>query len=111
MLKPKGLPLEAFRARDPLKAGGACVKIKGGLLLGHAPGRPWKKSASLQRCTMPSIPQHFCNPEDYLHLQHTFRCYHEAFQNLPSDVKVLDYGAGPVVISTISAATKASQIE
>ena len=43
-------------------------------------------------------------------LKHTLRCYHEAFQTIPHGVTVLDYGAGPVIMSTISAATKASEI-
>ena len=42
------------------------------------------------------------------HAQHMLRCYHEAFQNLPNDVKVLEYGAGPVIMLTISAAAKGS---
>ena len=42
--------------------------------------------------------------------QHTLRCYHETFQKIPHDVKVLDYGAGPVVFYVISAAAKASEI-
>ena len=43
-------------------------------------------------------------------LRHTLRCYHAAFQTLPSGLKVLDYGSGPVVMNVISAATKASEI-
>ena len=45
-------------------------------------------------------------------VQHVLRCYHEAFQSLPSssDLKVLDYSSGPVLMATISAATKASEI-
>ena len=43
-------------------------------------------------------------------VKHTLRCYHEAFQTIPHGVTVLDYGTGPVIMSTISAATKASEI-
>ena len=45
-------------------------------------------------------------------VQHTLRCYHDAFQSLPSssNLKVMDYGSGPVMLPTISAATKASEI-
>lgn len=43
-------------------------------------------------------------------MYHTLRCYHEVFKTLPSGLKVLDYGTGPVFISTISASTKASEI-
>ena len=43
-------------------------------------------------------------------VQHTLRCYHDAFQTLPNDLKVLDYGSGPVILSAISAATKACEI-
>ena len=42
--------------------------------------------------------------------KHALRCYHETFQKIPDDVKVLDYGAGPVIMYTISAAAKASEI-
>ena len=38
------------------------------------------------------------------------RCYHEVFQSLPSGLTVLDYGTGPVIMTTISASTKASEI-
>ena len=38
------------------------------------------------------------------------RCYHEVFQSLPSGLTVLDYGTGPVIVTTISAFTKASEI-
>ena len=43
---------------------------------------------------------------------HTLRCYHDALQSLPSssNLKVLDYGSGPVILGAISAATKASEI-
>ena len=43
-------------------------------------------------------------------MQHALRCYHETFQTLPNGLKVLDYGSGPVLLATISAATKASEI-
>ena len=42
--------------------------------------------------------------------QHMLRCYHSAFQDLPSGLSVLDYGSGPSVRGVISAATKASEI-
>ena len=38
------------------------------------------------------------------------RCYDDAFQSLPSDLSILDYGSGPAILTTISAATKASEI-
>ena len=52
------------------------------------------------------------NPAGVRRIQHPLRCYHEAFQSLPSssNLKVLDYGSGPVIVATISAATKASEI-
>ena len=37
-------------------------------------------------------------------------CYHNAFNELTDDLSVLDYGSGPTIIATISAATKASEI-
>ena len=43
-------------------------------------------------------------------MEHALKFYHEAFLGIPNGVKVLDYGAGPVMMSTISAATKASDI-
>ena len=43
-------------------------------------------------------------------LKHKLQCFHESFQTVPDGVKVLDYGAGPSVALTISAATKASEI-
>ena len=43
-------------------------------------------------------------------MQHTLRCYHDAMEKLPSGLKVLDYGSGPVIFGAISAATKASEI-
>ena len=36
--------------------------------------------------------------------------YHDAFQSLPSGLRILDYGTGPSVLTTISAAPKASEI-
>ena len=38
------------------------------------------------------------------------RCYHEVFKSLPSGLTILDYGSGAVVITTISASVKASEI-
>ena len=37
-------------------------------------------------------------------------CFHDAFQSLPSSLKVLDYGTGPAIMSVISAAGHASEI-
>ena len=43
--------------------------------------------------------------------QHMLRCYHAAFQEVTGTaVKVLDYGAGPITLGSISAAAKASEI-
>ena len=42
--------------------------------------------------------------------EHILRCYHDVFRTLPQNVTVLDYGSGPTLLSTISAATKASEI-
>ena len=52
------------------------------------------------------------SPAGVRRVQHVLRCYHDALQSLPSssDLKVLDYGSGPVILPTISAATKASEI-
>ena len=36
--------------------------------------------------------------------------YYKAFQSLPTDLRILDYGTGPSIFTTISAATKASEI-
>jgi 2-polyprenyl-3-methyl-5-hydroxy-6-metoxy-1,4-benzoquinol methylase len=52
----------------------------------------------------------FEDPDTARRTKHTLRFYHNAFQTLPTGVRVLDYGAGPVLMSTISAATKASEI-
>ena len=41
---------------------------------------------------------------------HMLRCFHDAFQTVPDNVKVLDYGAGPSLIPSIAAASKASEI-
>ena len=41
---------------------------------------------------------------------HFLRCYHDVFQSLPQCIKVLDYGSGPSILATISAASKASEI-
>ena len=43
-------------------------------------------------------------------VQHALRCYHDVFQSLPCHLKVLCYSCGPVLVDTISAATKASEI-
>ena len=43
-------------------------------------------------------------------MRHTLRCYHDAFETLPNGLKILDYGSGPVMFATISAARKASEI-
>ena len=42
--------------------------------------------------------------------QHMLRCYHTALQQVQGTVKVLDYGAGPLMLSCISSAAKASEI-
>ena len=42
--------------------------------------------------------------------QHILRCCHDAFQSLPSNITVLDYGSGPSIRVAISAAAKASEI-
>ena len=41
---------------------------------------------------------------------HMLRCFHHAFQTVPDNVKVLDYGAGPSLIPSIAAASKPSEI-
>ena len=43
-------------------------------------------------------------------VKHRVQCLHESFQTVPCGVKVLDYGSGPVMLCTISAAAKASEI-
>ena len=43
-------------------------------------------------------------------VKHSLSCYHNAFNGLSSNLKVLDYGCGPVIMNVISAATKASEI-
>ena len=45
-----------------------------------------------------------------LYLQQKLLCFHDSFFSLSNGLKVLDYGAGPTIILTISAATKASEI-
>ena len=52
------------------------------------------------------------NPAGVRREKHMLRCYHNALQSLPSssDVKVLDYGSGPVILGAISAAKNASEI-
>ena len=56
------------------------------------------------------LRSYYCNAAYQDRIQHTLRCYHEAFQTLPNGLKVLDYGSGPSILSIISAATKASEI-
>ena len=41
---------------------------------------------------------------------HSLDLYYKAFQSLPTGLRILDYGTGPVILTTISAATKASEI-
>ena len=41
---------------------------------------------------------------------HMLRYYHTAFHNIPNGVSVLDYGSGPSILPTISAASKTSEI-
>ena len=43
-------------------------------------------------------------------VHHMLRCYYEAFQVLPDNLKVLDYGSGPSLMMAIVATTKASEI-
>ena len=54
------------------------------------------------------LRQYFGSVE--LESQHLLRCYHSTFQSLPSNISVLDYGSGPTIRQTISAAVKASEI-
>ena len=50
-------------------------------------------------------------PSDISHLmRHKLLCFHESFLTVPNGLKVLDYGAGPIIAPAISAATKASDI-
>ena len=42
--------------------------------------------------------------------QHSLRCFHDIFQSLPTGLSILDYGSGPSILTTIPAATKASEI-
>ena len=51
-----------------------------------------------------------CSSDISPFVKHRLQCLHESFQTIPNDVKVLDYGAGPIILSAISAATKASEI-
>ena len=41
--------------------------------------------------------------------RHRLRCFHDTFSILPPNLEVLDYGSGPCLVGTISAATKASK--
>ena len=43
-------------------------------------------------------------------IKHRVQCLHESFPTVPRGVKVLDYGSGPVILCSISAAAKASEI-
>ena len=56
------------------------------------------------------LESYFSSAGTSVFAQHTLRCYHEAFKSLPNGLKILDYGSGPVMLATISAATKASEI-
>ena len=57
------------------------------------------------------LQQHYGQSEKYSErIKHTLTCYHNAFNDLSPNLKVLDYGCGPVIINVISAATKASEI-
>ena len=49
-------------------------------------------------------------PENTGRLQHVLQCYHNVFRDLPSGLKVLEFGCGPVIMGAISAVTKASEI-
>ena len=40
----------------------------------------------------------------------TLRCYHEVFQILPSSLKILEFGCGPVIQHSISAAAHATEM-
>ena len=42
--------------------------------------------------------------------KHILRCFHEAFQGLPANQSVLDYGSGPSLLTAMVAAPKASEI-
>ena len=42
--------------------------------------------------------------------QHSLRCFYDVFQSLPACLSILDYGAGPSILTAISAAAKASEI-
>ena len=41
---------------------------------------------------------------------HSLRCFHDVLQSLPDGLSILDYGSGPSILTTIIAATKASEI-
>ena len=43
-------------------------------------------------------------------IEHQLTFFHDSFKDLPNGVRVLEYGAGPTLMCTISAATKASEI-
>ena len=49
--------------------------------------------------------------DSYTHQRNfMLKCFHEAFQSLPSGLSVLDYGTGPTLCLAISSVTKASEI-
>ena len=60
----------------------------------------------------PAFLEHYVydTPENTGRLQHVLQCYHSVFGSLPNGLKVLEFGSGPVVMGTISAVTKASEI-
>ena len=75
-------------------------------------------AASGPLCSGSDFPDKF-DPQIYLkknltmsrrRVPHFLRCYHDVVQSLPQGIKVLDYGSGPSILATISAASKASEI-
>ena len=54
------------------------------------------------------LQKYYTNPAGHHYL--SLRCYHDAFQSLPSGLRILDYGTGPSILTTVSAAPKASVI-
>ena len=56
------------------------------------------------------LKTHYGDPSRAIISAAALRCYHDTFQSLPSGLRVLDYGTGPAIVTTISAATKASYI-
>ena len=47
---------------------------------------------------------------DNKRIHHQLRCFYDAFQKLPNNLKILDYGSGPSLMPAITAVTKASEI-